>query len=298
LIDRNGTVTPLKLPAASYEFPRVSPDGRRIAVHTDGKDANVWIYDLSGATQLQRLTNGGRNLYPVWSSDSQRVAFQSDREGDRAIFWQPADGGGTAERLTKPEKDTVHIPESWSPDGKHLLFAAVKGSTTALWTFSVQDRKSTPFGDVQSAILPAASFSPDGRWVVYQTNQTATAAGSGIYIQPFPPTGAKFLVATVGIHPFWSPDGNQLLYRRRGQTLAVKVTTKPTVAFGNPALVNTGPYRQRGPQVERELDITRDSKQFVGIVSGGSTQSANASLSELQVVVNWLEELKQRAPVK
>jgi serine/threonine-protein kinase len=296
LVDRSGMVTPLKLPPASYEFPRVSPDGRRLAVQTDGKDANIWIYDLSGATQLQRLTNGGRNLHPVWSSDSRRVAFQSDREGDQAIFWQPADGRGAAERLTRPEKDTAHIPESWSPDGKHLLFAAVKGTTNSLWSFSPQDRKSMPFGDVQSRSLPAASFSPDGRWVVYET--VDSGGGAGIYIQPFPPTGDKFLVTSAGIHPFWSPDGSQLLYRRRGQTIAVKVTTKPTVAFGNGVLVNTGPYRERGPSVERELDITPDGKQYVGIVSGGSVQSANASLSELDVVANWFEELKQRVPSK
>jgi len=297
-IDKSGMVTPLKLLPASYQFPRVSPDGRRFAVQTDGKEANIWIYALSGATQLQRLTNGGRNLHPVWSFDSQRVAFQSDRDGDQAIFWQPADGRGKADRLTKPEKDTAHIPESWSPDGKHLLFAAVKGTTNTLWTFSLQDRKSMPFGDVQSLYLPAASFSPDGRWVAYQTTASVDGSGGGIYIQPFPPTGDKFLVTGVGIHPFWSPDGSQLLYRRRGQTMAVKVTTKPTVTFGNEALVNTGPYRERGPQVERELDITPDGNQFVGIISGGSVQSANASLSALDVVTNWFEELKQRVPVK
>jgi eukaryotic-like serine/threonine-protein kinase len=298
LIDKSGMVTPLKLPPASYEFPRVSPDGKRIAVHSGGKDANIWVYDLSGTTQLQRLTNGSRNLYPVWSFDSQRVTFQSDREGDQAIFWQAADGRGAAERLTKPEKDTAHIPESWSPDGKHLLFDAVKGATSTLWTFSLQDRKSMPFGEVQSVYLPAASFSPDGRWVVYQTTPSVDGSGGGIYIQPFPPTGDKFLVTTTGIHPFWSPDGSQLLYRRRGQTIAVKVTTRPTVAFGNAVLVNTGPYRERGPQVERELDITPDGNRFVGVISGGSVQSANASLSELHVVTNWFEELRQRVPVK
>jgi WD40 repeat protein len=293
LIDKAGMVTPLKLPPASYEFPRVSPDGTRLAVQTDGKDANIWIYDLSGTTQLQRLTNGGRNSHPVWSPDSRRVAFQSDREGDQAIFWQPADGSGAAERLTKPAKDTAHIPESWS--GTHLIFAEVKGSTNALWTLSTQDRNTMAFGDVQSSTLPTASFSPDGRWVVYETSETA--AGNGIYVQPFPATGVKFLVTNAGIHPFWSPDGTQLLYRRRGQTLAVKVTTKPTVTFGNPVLVNTGPYRQRGPQVERELDITSDGR-FVGVISGGSVQSANASLSELHVVTNWFEELKQRVPAQ
>ena len=82
LIDRKGGVEALKLPSGPYEHPRVSPDGKRIAFGTDdGKEANVWIYDLSGATAMRRLTFGGRNRFPIWSADGQRVAFQSDREG-------------------------------------------------------------------------------------------------------------------------------------------------------------------------------------------------------------------------
>ncbi len=62
---------------------------------------------------MQRLTFGGNNRFPIWTANN-RVAFQSDREGDLAIFWQSA-VGGTAERLTKPEPGTSHVPESWSP---------------------------------------------------------------------------------------------------------------------------------------------------------------------------------------
>jgi serine/threonine-protein kinase len=298
LIDRNGTTTPLKLPPARYEFPRVSPDGTRIAVQTDdGKDANVWIYELSRTTSVRRLTNGGRNRFPIWSSDSQRVAFQSDREGDLGIFWQPADGSGTAERLTKPDKDTAHVPESWSPDGKRFIFAVTKGSTNTLWTFSLPDKKAVPFGDVQSMFLPAASFSPDGRWVAY-TAAVADASGISVFVQPFPITGPKYLVAGLGIHPWWSPDGKELLYRQRGQAFAVSVTTQPTFAFGHPMPVNAGPIRERGPQVEREHDMTRDGKRFVGVIAGGTAQSATTPASQLQVVLNWFEELKARVPTK
>jgi serine/threonine-protein kinase len=296
LIDRNAIATPLKLPPASYEFPRVSPDGQRIVVGTDDREnANVWIYDLSGATSVRRLTNGGRNRVPIWSADGQRVAFQSDREGDLGIFWQPADGSGTAARLTKPDKDTAHVPESWSPDGKRLLFAVTKGSTNTLWTFSPQDNKVVPFGDVQSAFLPSASFSPDGRWVAY-TVATSTNDIS-VFVQPFPSTGAKYLIAVAGIHPFWSPDGKDLLYRWRGQTVAVRVTTQPTFALGTPMPLN-GRWRERGPQFERETDITRDGKQLVGVIAGETAAAATTSASQLQVVLNWFEELKARVPAK
>ena len=89
----------------------MSPDGRRLAVTTeDPKEAYISIYDLEGGTAIRRLTFGGNNRFPIWSRDSQRVTFQSDRDGDPAIFWQLADGTGRAERLTKPEKDTAHVP--------------------------------------------------------------------------------------------------------------------------------------------------------------------------------------------
>ena len=292
MIDRDGAVAPLKLPPGPYEFPRVAPDGKRIAVQRDdGKQSNVWIYDLSGSASLRRLTNAGRNSHPVWSPDNQRVAYQSDREGDAGLFWQQADGTGTAERLTTSEKDVEHIPESWSPDGQHLLFArTTKAGTSTLWTLSLKDRTVTRFGDfeIRARNLPSAAFSPDGQLVAYGVGT------EGIFVQPFPPTGATVLV-DVGIHPVWSVDGKELFYRQRGQTFAVSVTTKPTFAFGKPVPVKMGSYRQRGPTVARELDPAPDGTHFAAVVLAGG--AFDASEAQIRVVVNWFEELKQRVPI-
>jgi len=168
LIDRNGDAEPLKLPAGTYESPRVSPDGRHVAYATDdGKDAIVWIYELSGTSVPRRLTFGGRNRFPIWSADGQRIAFQSDRDGDLGIFWQRADGTGTAERLTKPDQGTAHVPEAWSPTGERFSFSLIKESDVSLWMFSLPDKKAAPFGEVRSADLLNSAFSPDGRWVAY-----------------------------------------------------------------------------------------------------------------------------------
>src|SRR5262249_30750383 len=89
LTNRSGNLEPLNLPPAPYDSPRVSPDGKRIAYSTDdGADAIVWTYELSGATSPLRITFAGRNHYPIWTPDGQRIAFESTREGDRGIFWQ------------------------------------------------------------------------------------------------------------------------------------------------------------------------------------------------------------------
>jgi len=104
MIDRTGAVEFLKVQRDAYESPRVSPDGKRIAVSTDtGREANIWIFDLAGASSLRRLTFGGRNRFPLWSPDGQWIVFQSDRDGDLGLFRQRADVSGTAERLTKPD---------------------------------------------------------------------------------------------------------------------------------------------------------------------------------------------------
>lgn len=131
--DGRGDPAPLKIAPGMYGHPRVSPDGKALAVgRNEGQESDIWTYDLSGHTEIRRLTFGGHNRFPVWSGDSRRVTFQSAREGDRAIFWQSADGTSTAERLTKPAEGEEHVPESWSRDGTRLLFSVVKGPTFSL----------------------------------------------------------------------------------------------------------------------------------------------------------------------
>ena len=107
--------------------------------------ANVWIYDLSRTSSRRQLTFGGKNRFPVWSPDGQHVAFQSDREGDLAIFWQKADGSAPAERLTKPVKGTSHVPESWSAKANRLAFDVIEGSSFLLWTLSFPDQERMAF---------------------------------------------------------------------------------------------------------------------------------------------------------
>jgi serine/threonine-protein kinase len=300
LVDRTGAAQPLKLPPGAYEYPRLSPDGKRIAVGTDdGKEAIVWIYDVSGATSIRRLTLGGRNRVPVWSADGEHVAFQSDREGDLAIWWQRADGTTGAERLTRPDdKDTAHVPESWSPDGKTLLFSVSKGTSYAVAALTLGDKKVTPVDGTQSAQPPSATLSPDGRWVAYSVAAPGRTYGA-LFVQSFPTTGAMYPISGIGFHPVWTPDGKELFYTPIiGQLAAVSVTTRPAFTFGDPVTMPRV-FLERGPGFERNNDITRDGKQFLGVVAPGqSTASSAAAAPQIQVVLNWFEELKARVPTK
>jgi predicted Ser/Thr protein kinase len=301
LIDRKGGVETLKLAPAPYQHPRLSPSGTQIAVATDdGKQADIWIYDVGRTTSMRRLTFGGRNRFPTWSSDGERVAFQSDREGDLGIFWQRADGSGVAERLTKPDPDTSHAPESWSPVGDRFLFAATNGSNVSLWAFSLQDRKATPFGAVQAPNRTNAAFSPDGRWVAYNITDGEV---TGVYIQPFPATGAKYLVSKGNTaHPLWSRDGRELHSQPQGGLWAVQtVTTQPSFAFSAPVMVSRGGALGLGPAFQRNYDVMPDGR-MLGVINSAQPPSpgpaAQQIQQQIQVVLNWFEELKARVPTQ
>jgi serine/threonine-protein kinase len=290
LSDRKGSVEVLKLPAAAYSEPRASPDGLKIAVTLADKDTSIWIYDLAGTTAPRRLTHGGNNVHPVWSFDSKRVTFHSDREGDRGMFRQLADGSSGVERLTRADPGVYHEPESWSPTGDALLFTATKGNERSLWIYSEKTKTSQPFGGIRSANQISAGFSRDGAWVVYATNDSGR---SFVYVQPYPPTGIRYqATAQPGSHtPIWSPDSKEILFNPRPSGFeAVSFTAKPAVEFGNPVAVPltflTGP-----PQNRRSYDMTRSGK-ILGLRTPGLNPAA-APLPIL-VVLNWFEELKQR----
>src|SRR5262249_4121570 len=149
LLDQQSGLVPLKLPPRPYGFPRVSPDGKWVAVGVDdGSSANVLVYELSGATALRQLTTRGKNRFPVWSWDNASVTFQSDRDGDLGIFRQPANGSRDAERLTTADPNTTHVPDAWSPDGGTLLFEESRNAYNTLKALSMTDKKATPVGDI------------------------------------------------------------------------------------------------------------------------------------------------------
>jgi serine/threonine-protein kinase len=289
LADRKGNVEPLQIAPATYETPRLSPDGKRVAVgDSDATSANIWVYELAGTSSRRKLTIGGKNRYPVWSADSRRVAYQSDREGDRGIYWQFADGTGTPERLTKADADTAHIPESFSPDGERLLFSATKGPKSSLQLLSLKTGTATPFGGVESADLPGSVFSPDGRWVAYTQREEA---GPVIYVQPFPPDRSRYQILPAATHPAWSGDGQEIIGIQRGRLIVVGVKTRPNIELSSPIELRRI-FIDGGPTTVRNFDMMADGRFLV--VPFLSIQSAAGSTPQFQIVLNWIEELKQQ----
>ena len=153
---------------------------------------------------------------------------------------------------------------------------------------------------VMSVFPFSATFSPDGRWVAYSATAPELRAGN-LFVEPFPTTGATYPISKgTGFHPMWSPDGKELVYFAGGggnQFVGVSVTTRPTFTFGNPVPVPSG-FLGRPQNAERNYDITRDGKRFLGVVVAGSTAAAATAAPQIRVVLNWFEELKARVPTK
>jgi serine/threonine-protein kinase len=295
--DRKGGTEELKLPPSAFSSIRISPDGQQVAYDIDdGKEAGVWVYDMVRNTSPRRLTFRGANRFPIWSGDGRFVLFQSDREGDLAIYWQRADGTGTAERLTKPERGVAHIPESWSPRSDLFSFSAVRDKEEAsLWVFSMKAKTASRFGDARSVAPFNSAFSPDGRWLAY----TLRGQGANIYVEPVPPTGAKYQITTTnGHHPVWLPDGKGLSFRvSNNNQVVVAVDATAGFSFGNaqpalpgglPGIVTTG---------SGSYDITRDGAAFLAVAPSSGAQAAAVDAQEIDIVVNWFEELKRLVPV-
>jgi Tol biopolymer transport system component len=193
---------------------------------------------------MRRLTFGGKNMYPMWTPDGERIVFRSDREGDQSLFWQRADGSGPAERLTRSEKATAHVPDLLLPDGKILVFQIRGSGEGSLWMLSLDgDRKPKPLilPVLSSANLSNSALSPDAHWIAYHSNESGRTE---VYVQPFPPTGAKYQVTTIGgSQPLWSPDGKELFYLEGLQQagsgnriISVEIQTRPTFAIGKATL--------------------------------------------------------------
>src|SRR5262245_50718038 len=169
-----GRREPLRDKAGVYQHPRVSPDGKRIAlVITEGSNQDVWIYDPQ-RDAITRLTFGGVNINPVWSPDGQNVVFAKIGQG---IFQARADGASQPQELTG--STTVQFPWSFTPDGKRLAYYEAV-TKPQLWTVPLEGQggplkagKPEPFLKSTVADL-SPSFSPDGRWLAYQSDESGT----------------------------------------------------------------------------------------------------------------------------
>jgi eukaryotic-like serine/threonine-protein kinase len=272
--------------------PRLSPDGRRLAVGIQGANPGVWIYDLGRGTLTRLIEARLFFMWPIWTPDGKRVTFQRSLTAPSDLlnlYWMPADGSGTAERLTTGEN--YKVAGSWSPDGRALAFTEVDPMTGwHVWFLQVgDDRKARPF--LQTSFNEGGPvFSPDGRWLAYVSDESGR---SEIYVRPFPGPGGKVQISTEGgTEPVWARNGRELFYRNGDKMMATAIQMKPVFAAAKPKLLFEGHYETSMYAFEPNYDVSPDGQRFL-MIKASEQESAP---TQLNVVLNWSEELRRLAP--
>ena len=297
-VDRSGEEEVVPVPPHIYIYPRLAPDGRRMTLDTRGAgDDDVWVWDLDRETFTRLTVSPQADQYGVWTPDGKRVVFSSTREGVPNLYWRPADGTGLVERLAPSPND--QYPHAVSLDGKHLVYRE-HGPTTGrdLYVLPLDDaRQPRPLVVTEFTELNA-EFSPDGRWLAYQSDASGDFE---IYVRPFPSMDtARWQISTAGgTQPLWSPAGRELFFRTEAGVMGVPVQTGGTdFSAGRPTLIVQGDYRTPSSAAGRTYDVTSDGERFLLIRAnaGHDPNDPFAGATRLHVVLNWLEELRARVP--
>jgi Tol biopolymer transport system component len=295
-VDRDGKEEALQTPPGNYKTPRISPDGKMVALSKSADGARqIWIWDLARETMTRLTFDKSEDVRPIWTRDGKRIVYFSIRDGKYSINWKAADGTEEVQKLgSAPEVNL--LPYSWSRDGKILAIEEMNSAMTHvdIGILSME-------GDHARRLLLREEYSqghpnisPDGQYMAYFSGESGR---NEIYVRPFSEVNkGKWQISTGGGEsPIWSPDGRELFYRNGGAVMAVPVDAKTTLNAGKPRMLFQGMY-VTGYGESPAWDVSPDGKRFLMIKA---PQLSSAGISrKINIVLNWTEELKQRVPIK
>jgi eukaryotic-like serine/threonine-protein kinase len=269
----SGAETPFPVPPDSYTNPRLSPDGRRVAV---GTPSGLWIADPERGT-VTRLAPIGD--FPLWSKDATTIFYRTES----GLFRTASDGSGTPQPF--PVEAQNEYPCDLTPDGRTLVTGRIGNTTGA----DIYVRPSDGRGESLKLIGTPAyeggpSFSPDGRFLVYASDDSGRME---IYIRPYPGPDRRWQVSNEGgTHPRWSRDGRIVYYRHGEQMLGVDVTVRDGVpALSRPRRLFDDHYAFAGNLTIPNYDVAPDGSRLLMV-------RRLRGVTRLSIVLNWPEMLR------
>ena len=299
-LDREGNVVEVLDEAGERDFiyPRLSPDDTRVVIQINEVDeSNIWIYEIADNLLNQLTFDGGQR--PLWSPDGTEVTFLNGN----ALWTIPSDFGGTPAPLPGTEVAGNDGPSSWSPDGEVLLFTSNEG----IHAWRRENATSEASGEAEVIVeAPDAlvtyhpDFGPDGRWFVYASGRPPF--DMVLYGSNYPVAGGtpQRITADTGNAPKWVHDTQELTFvedptRRMMQVMGI--TTEPRLSRNNPVplFASTFPAYEAA---RRTYDVTKDGRRLiVALPTGDASVDESDGSPQINVVLNWFEELKARVPI-
>ena len=291
-VDRTGKVETLPFPPGDYQSPRISPDGERMLIVEYEPEPYLWVCELARGAKRRFTDDRGQTFWAIWSLDGKQIVFNSSLGGaNMDLYSKPSDGSAQETLVTESTGHFHLLPKSWADDGKTLIIT--KGDPNIGF-----DIEKLPEGAYTPQPLINTSYnefhptiSPSGRWIAYSSDESGRAE---IYIKPYPGPGGAIPVTTEGgREPVWDPSEKELYYRDDSgdKLFKVSIMTEPKVQVGSPQLVLEGSYMWSSHLWGRNYDISPKGDFFILIEEEEILLAA-----QINVVVNWFEELKRRVP--
>jgi serine/threonine-protein kinase len=274
-VDRSGNATPVLGEQREFRNVRLSPDGKRVVlVIGTGSITDLWVLDLAAST-LTPVTTGGAARTPAWMPDGRSLVYVSTASG-RAAFWtQAADGGGTPVDLGEVGRNPWNIDVS--PDGRTAVYNAIHGASFDVETYALDSTRTRhQISNSPSATETYGRFSPDGKWIVYVSDESGR---SEAYVRPFPPNGSRVQISTGGaVRPIWSANGREIFYWEATRLVAATLARDPSLRVVSRRPMFEGAF-------DIDFDVTKDGSRFLVI-------ERETSGLGVAVIPNWRTELQ------
>jgi Tol biopolymer transport system component len=260
--DRQGKVVGNSGEPGLYRTLTISPDGKRVAFERadpDTQNRDIWLLELASGKTTRFTSDPAWEAFPTWSPDGSRIIFTSNRSGVYDLYQKASTGTGTEELFYKSSEGKG--PTSWSPDGRFLLYYSLGQPTHVklLAASGPADRAPVPVVDPQFNSI-TARFSPDGRWIIYNSNESGK---NEVVVRPFDaatgtPGTPIVLTSGGGRTPLWRGDGKEIFYLGQdGMVTAMEVNTGAGFKGGTPK------HLFKAPEGVSFWDVTPDGGRFL-----------------------------------
>ncbi len=279
--DRTGARTGAIRDQALYDRPMISPSGEYIAVEIPDPESgndDIWIIELDRDVRTRFTFNSGGDFGPLWSPDSKELLYVSQAEGSFTLMRKAIHGSSEAIEIWR--NSSFFLPMSWSEEGQVITISL----DADIWSLALAEgAEPEQFTNTESSREFSPIISPDGRWLLYQSDETGEMQ---VYVTTFPEQGRKWQISIEpSIGGAWSKNGAEIIYMEFEEPRLMAVSVEMNgrnLSVGRPEHLMDIPMAVDG-------DISRDGERILVC-----NRTEPPEIIPLTLVLNWLEHLNEK----